>query len=275
METSARPIVFLHIPKTAGMTFHEILADQYRDRKHMLFYQISYAKLYEGLVLKKKLSLGVIRGHLLYGFHHLMPVEPVYLTLLRNPITRTISGYEFIKKKTDHPFHKEIIDKNYSLYEFLSKKMVPNFDNMHVRFLCGDNSMPFGAVNESHLSQAKKNLMEKHVLFGITEKFDESIMYFKRELGWTMPYYIKMNVATHVSSENELDDATRKEVLKCNDYDIQLYEFARDLFENRIDALGSDFQVEVEAFKKENEKGMFKPKKRNLFGEFLNRFIPG
>jgi hypothetical protein len=276
MNSQLRPIVFLHIPKTAGLTFHEILTDQYPQRKHKLIYTVGHTKTFIELPEKKKAKIGVIKGHLLYGLHDFMPNKPIYITLLRDPIARTISGFEFIKNKKDHPFYKELKLQKYTLYDFLNQQFIPNFDNMHVRFLCGNNSMPFGTINESHFEMAKKNLITSNMLFGITEMFDESILCFKNELGWTNPFYSKVNVAKNNSlNMQNIDPATRDMILNCNKFDIQLYQFAKDKFLEKIKMMGKDFKDELNVFQENNHKMQQRLKFRNYFRSFVTRFNQG
>lgn len=275
MENKDRPVVFLHIPKTAGLTFHEILKNQYPDRKRHLIHQVVRTKKYIDFSYRKKKSIGLIMGHFLYGIHQFMPVSPIYLTMLRNPVARTMSGYDYIVNNKWHPFHKELMDKKYSLADFLIQKKVSNFDNMQVRFLCGDNSMPFGDVNDSHLELAKKNLVNEDMFFGITEMFDESMLYFKHELGWSLnPFYVKMNIspASNVN-RNELDQKTMDAILNCNKYDLQLYEFAKASFENKIKCLGEEFKTELEQFVAKN--ATYETKEINYFKRIINRLTQG
>lgn len=270
------PVIFLHIPKTAGLTLHEILTDQYPHRKHKIIYTVAHTKTYTGLSEEKKRKIGVIKGHVLYGLHEQMPMKPVYLTFLRDPVARTISGYEFIKSKKDHPFHKEMLQNDFSLFDFLDRKLVANFDNMQVRFLCGNNAMPFGQVNETHLELAKRNLIDQHTLFGITEMFDESILYFKHELGWHQPFYAKVNVTKNTSIyRNDLDDKTNQAVIAVNKFDLQLYAFAKKIFTDKIQSFGHDFMNELNEFRQENAKLQTKLSRRNYWRSFYTKFTQG
>jgi len=244
--------------------------------KQKIIYTVAHTKTYANLSEEKKRKIGVIKGHVLYGLHEQMPVPPVYLTFFRDPISRTISGYEFIKSKKDHPFHKEMLNNDFTLFDFLNKKFVPNFDNMQVRFLCGDNSMPFGEVNEMHFELAKKNLLNQNLLFGLTEMFDESILYFKRELGWHQPYYAKVNVTKNASIyRNNLDDKTRDIILETNKFDLQLYDFAKRIFVDRINSFGPSFANELNKFREENLILQTKLKRRNYWRSFFTRFTQG
>lgn len=270
------PIIFLHIPKTAGLTFHEILTDQYPNRKHKLIPTVQHVNEFGNLPVEQRNKVGVIKGHLLYGLHTSFFEPSAYITFLRDPVTRTISGYEFIKTRKDHPFYNEMKSKKFTLADFLNQKLVANFDNIQTRFLCGDNSMPFGEINESHFELAKKNLLSDNMLFGITEMFDESILYFKRKLDWDSPYYARVNVTKkHTIDRKNLDGKTIIAINESNKYDLRLYEFAYDIFKERINALGNDFSLEVEQFRKQNSVLQAKLQRRNYWRSFFTKFRQG
>ena len=155
----------------------------------------------------------------------------------------------------------------------MKNKCIANFDNIHVRFLCGDNSMKFGEITEQHLELAKKNLSQSNLLIGITEKFDESILYFKNFLGWENPYYAKVNVSKiSLTKQQSIDEETKLTIMDCNKFDLQLYEFAQLKFQEQINSLGSGFGEEVVKFKNENEQRQAKLKRRNYFRSFYTRF---
>ena len=48
---------------------------------------------------------------------------------------------------------------------------------------------PFGEVTDEMLEQAKHNLREELVFFGLTERFDESLVLAKRRLGFRSILY--------------------------------------------------------------------------------------
>lgn len=50
-----------------------------------------------------------------------------------------------------------------------------------------------------------KKIIGKHFVIGILERFDESLLLFAENLGWTKPiYYLKKNVTKHRRSYPEL-----------------------------------------------------------------------
>lgn len=256
-------IFFLHIPKTAGLTVHEILDRQYPNGRQEVVHTTDWSKKILLYSNAKKERLKVIKGHFLFGFQQQFGGNNACFTLLRNPMERTISGYKFILSYPEHPFHNELVSKKYSLIDFLEGKYVRNFDNIHVRFLCGDQSIAFGDINEEHLNQAKANLLSKNMFFGITEQFDESMIYLKNVLGWEMPFYRKINEATNKSlTSQNIDEATTNAIFKTNQFDIQLYEWACHQFKEKISAYGEGFKREVVALQEGNK--FFTPKPATL-----------
>ena len=132
--------------------------------------------------------------------------------------------------------------------------------------------MPFGEINETHLELAKKNLSASNMLFGITERFDESVLYFKNELNWNNPYYANKNVSKNLTAKKNIDEETKQAIMKCNKYDLQLYEFAKTIFDERINSLGHNFKNELDQFKVENAKRNKKLRRRNYLRSFYTRF---
>lgn len=88
-------VYYLHIPKTAGTSFIATL-DSLFD-----YNSIYPEKVWHELLKKPPNDLGkykLIRGHFGYNVLPLLHKKPIYLTMLRDPIERTISQYEHIRR---------------------------------------------------------------------------------------------------------------------------------------------------------------------------------
>jgi hypothetical protein len=248
MKPRVQPLIFLHIPKTAGVTLHYILRNQYFLKRIYNIYSLPGTQMFIDLPDKTKLKYKVINGHMHFGLHKHIPVPVAYFTFLREPYARTISGFNFIKQYRSHPYHKEIVEKKYSLKEFLNLKLVKNFDNMHVRFLAGANDLPFGEVDETVFNKAKENFDSYFKVFGIVERFDESILFIKEEFNWSNPYYVRENQSPQKNDMNDFDEETVELIRKYNYYDKQLYDYACVKFDTIIKQRGSGFQDKVKKF---------------------------
>src|SRR5262245_3487560 len=89
-------LVFVHIRKTAGKTLRQILYRQYARggtrlvRNYFVAPEISM-NVVRGLAAEPPPELGVVHGHILFWPDVEWPEETRFLTLLRDPIERTIS----------------------------------------------------------------------------------------------------------------------------------------------------------------------------------------
>src|SRR6185369_8571910 len=110
------PLYFLHIPKTAGVSFRTLLDSRYRPRDICPVYNP------RDLFTAPTSSLNgypLYRAHL--GFtlptHVSRPLRIV--TLLRNPVALIVSMYHFFRRWTPHPLHAVIHEQRLGLDDFV------------------------------------------------------------------------------------------------------------------------------------------------------------
>src|SRR5207249_5331452 len=104
METMDSPvIVFVHVPKTGGMTLHSILSRQL----HGVFAE-SMDEVQAALNALDETELDrleLVAGHVPYGVHEFLRRPVTYVTLLREPVERVVSHYWFVRTEPGHyPF---------------------------------------------------------------------------------------------------------------------------------------------------------------------------
>ena len=109
------PIIFLHIPKTAGSTVHKILHNEDKGLKHFLCVNYKEIELFEKLSIVEKKEIKIIRGHLPFGVHENYPGAITYFTFFRNPIKRSISDFNYLYHYKKLPFHAQMVREKYSL----------------------------------------------------------------------------------------------------------------------------------------------------------------
>jgi hypothetical protein len=107
------------------------------------------------------------------------------------------------------------------------------------------------------LELAKRRLEHDLFWFGVTERFDESVLLLADAIGWRKPRYVRVRVNAARTSPSSLSSSIAEEsnasllaeMSAFNALDQELHEFALNLLERRIAAAGPDFSQRVARFK--------------------------
>ena len=243
-----RCIVFLHIPKTGGVTLRRALKWKYPSR---MLYEETLSKPLEALdqvPLSERERARVVSGHLHYGVHEYIPRECEYITVLREPVARVVSSYHYILGHSKHWLHADLMRASDPLEELL--RIDPSVDNHQTRMVSGRGGGEIASrtakpLGSDALEQAKRNL-ERFLVVGLTERFDETFILLRRALGWRLPYYVTANVA---SGPKPMTESARELIRERNQLDLELYRFADELLSAAVAEQGPSFPREVAAFK--------------------------
>jgi hypothetical protein len=248
-------IIFLHIPKTAGTTLHRIIERHYPRDRIYTFWQDGSPEDFENLSHARRSEFYMLRGHVGFGVHELLPGPSTYFTVLREPIDRVVSYYYFVRRTSQHYCHELVTSNNMSLKEFVNSRRDFMVDNGQTRMLSGlgqGHELGFGKCTKEHLEKAKRNLQEKFSVVGLTEAFDETLLLLKSEFGWRKIFYARQNVSTDRPIKDELSQSTLNAIAQNNLLDFELYRFATSLFEDHICQRSSSFTREVRKFQSVN-----------------------
>ena len=249
-------IVFLHIPKTAGTTLVKILRRQY-GRKYS--YPI-LGNLHESVVAFTSKSqvdrdcYRLIRGHWPFGLHEYFSGKTKYISVMRDPLERLISLYYYIKRIPSHYLYEQVTSRNLSLDEFLTGDLSAELDNGQLRLLAGcEKTVPVGGIRQEHLDLAKNNIENHFAVVGLTKRFDETLLLYKHMLGWKRyPYYHRLNVTASRPPVEAATPETIKFVLQRNRFEVELFDWVSERFEQQIAEFPGDFEAGLTHFQKRN-----------------------
>lgn len=244
--------VFIHIPKTAGITLRSIFYRQYRKNEihhiHWNFDRNDPFASFLNLSPEKQNKVKIIFGHIPFGIHEYIQKPVQYFTFLRDPIDRAISHYYHIRKRPNHFYHRMALDMD--IGEFIVQSRFREFDNGQVRQLTGAGQLPFGACSEDLLAQAIFNLENHFCCVGLQERFDESVVLLRRTLGWKKPpLYRRHNVNRERPRNETLPAETLAVIAAYNELDRRLYEWATARLAQAIADGGAGFALELRAFR--------------------------
>lgn len=252
------PMFFIHIGKTAGVSFEHILKQNYPAASICPHY---YNREYLAAP-GKSIDYKLFWGHSWYFTLAIMPEGTHPTTFIRDPVQRVLSGFEHIMRDQNH-------GANPALTERLTRpRDIPDeptfrrrWSNAQTRILghdcdfsellqrCREGAItPDAAIHEVQklqaspadtdtLARAKMRLAEMSA-FGITEQFDRSSRWissqFKLRIKGSPP---RLNTS---GATRPRDEIYAKEdfdaVHSINALDQALYDYARELFERRAPA---------------------------------------
>ena len=239
-----KTLIFLHIQKCAGNSLIDILQGHVPARKTLKGHLL-HANAPE---IKKPIqNYKLIVGHNTYHDMSLLPVDPVYITMLRDPIERILSLYYFWRS------HRWDYIERYDLKGPRLAKQLPLADfieheapeaKLSIRnaqasqFLNGLRGSP--ELPDHELLRIAKQRLDTCAFVGITERFEPSIDLLCHIFGWQRPDTTRY---VNQSSSNErkhpryeptkrppLDETIRKRLVELNGADIPLYAYASDMF---------------------------------------------
>jgi hypothetical protein len=251
-------LVFVHIPKTAGTTLRAILnMSEPGSRSQALanvfkggggLSKAPSERLREGRGPNIKDGVNLVRGHFPLGIREYLPKhrELRCFTFLREPVDRTLSHY-FAIRAIGGAYRLPPLSQEATLDDALEGGYI--HDNLHTRMLSGDPA-PFGDVTDEMLDQAKRNLRTDLAVFGLAERFDESLVLVKRRLGLRgILYRSSSRVNAGRPRGDQVPAELRRAAERCNRYDLELYRYARELFDAAPELRELEFAVELAALR--------------------------
>ena len=251
MSETNETLLFLHIPKTAGSTMYKVLGRQY-SRAETLRLESSQIDQFKTLPSAQRGRYRLIEGHLYFGFHRYIPGASTYITFLRRPVERVLSFYYYARSTPDHYLYPQLANERLDLKTALARELTSELRNGQTRQLAGDEwEDPQRVLTRTALDRAKANLTHFRVV-GLLEEFDASLLLLRRAFGWHLPFYVKENVTKEKPDETFLNAETRGLIEEANRLDLELYDYARDLFDEQRRAAGDSFAEELCHFRRSN-----------------------
>ncbi|MEB3356646.1 MAG: sulfotransferase family 2 domain-containing protein, partial [Synechococcales bacterium] len=254
---------FLHIPKTAGTSLRYWLFD---------FFPVgAFLECYHLHQLKEK-SPDIINcsnfysGHFGIKIYQYLSQKPTTITWLRNPVEREISQYFYLKSKAQEfindpdkpvlsitPAASEYLEaiQELSLPQLCKEKNIGYCDNLQVRYLAGlsPGNTEFQPCTANVLELAKENLANLD-FFGVCEQMQASIILFCHKFNLPPKKFdLFLNRHEQNKGKETLFSPEDIEVIRENNkYDLELYAFANNLFNQRISSMLEQLSRDQKSF---------------------------
>lgn len=261
--TSPRTLIYLHVPKCGGSTLNNLLkrnvpgsARYYVTPQDVATSRRELAALPDD----EKRQIRLLHGHLSYGWHEHLPQEAVYFTVLRDPVARVVSHYNYVRFRTDHSHYlRDAVQREeMSLADYVTSGVCDEANNGQVRLLSGvedivqvpygPSKVEYGTNDEALLEQALANIDRHFAMIGVQERFDESILLMGSKLGFTHLAYEPTNIGHHHYTKRTPTPDDVALIKRYNQLDLALYQMVRERFEERLKQSGLT-SAHVQAFR--------------------------
>lgn len=236
-------LTFVHIEKAAGTTLIYLL------RRNFLFGHCDVRPLLKSskriisaadLKIYCRLNPWVrsIAGHALSPSADLekVPFALRYITILRDPMDRYLSQYQYWRER---------LDVSISFETFMTREFAYN---TQTKKICGTNDV-----------ESAKRILSKFFLVGVKEHFDEFLLMLSKKMAPSKfcPYYILRNMGDKKScigrDRNTIFEKYRAAIQERNQLDMELYRYVIDeLLPRQKAEYGATLEADVERFKVEN-----------------------
>jgi len=283
-EPGARPerrrYFFIHLMKTAGTSFAFQLQQQFqphevypargfdrRDDTDIAGY-VSISRLLR-LSPDRRAEILIYTGHFPFVASQLLNEDLATLTMLRDPVERTISVLKHFKRRSRR-YHAYPLERIYD-DPFVFAHFVENHQTRMFSVTPEDEPEAFGstmsywataamlglgnpnydpetqdavdreraiaaakasAVDEPRFELAKQQLAKVDVI-GFSEQYDAFIEDLRRRFGW-WPSGLDTRAKANISAEKwEEPKSLRARIVADNPFDIELYEYAKELVRSR------------------------------------------
>jgi hypothetical protein len=263
---------FVHVMKTGGTSFvfhllrnfapSSVYPNEALDRRDPSDVE-PYASIADLLRLtpERRAEIRVFAGHFPYVVCDQMGLDLVKLTLLREPVDRTISVLKHFKRMferyrdltLDEIYDDELVFRHF-VEDHQTKVFALTADDRPQAFASGLSFQEIYAhlrgdpadearsanrvagatitIDADRLAQAKANLAEVDVL-GLSEHYREFVEELRSRFGWWSAG-LDDDARANVSSEPwEASVSLRARVGRENRFDLELYEYARELVRGR------------------------------------------
>jgi hypothetical protein len=239
-------LCFVRIPKTGSTTLISILDAQFNHEELCPVLVADVPQSSTSELAKYRL----FRDHFDYDLRDYLLKPPIYITMLRHPLDRAISYYEFCKRgQNQTPFANYMrAATEAGLRDFTCNPdptiRIRNSNLQTRQIAAGLDSRhrdPFqAAAIESQLSDSElitlaKAHLKEFKFVGLTERFQDSTLLLSYIFGWyPLVEYQSLRVASKKLHRDQLDQETIDAILEANQLDLQLYEEAQNIFEQQF-----------------------------------------
>lgn len=240
-------LYFLHIPKTAGTTLRTFLESRFLVDEICPHLKLNAMLPHSAAELSR---YRLFCGHHGLYIRNLLRTEPVMMTVLRDPLQRTISHFRHLQGNKADWLHEKV--KSMTFSEFvMSDDGVAELLNFQTRYLVfediRDDYFGHSALRQSSMRELRgkytahslageaKALLDRMAFVGIQEQFGDLLWLLSYTFGWpAAKHFPSFNASKVAFDAEQLTDEVTARVRELTEIDQDVYEHAAELFRSRL-----------------------------------------
>ncbi len=227
--------VFSHIPKTAGTSLESYLHQAFTLKDILNVNAPDLNRLPQCVYLKNKFPKFITGHHPIHGMlYQLLPDRKVvHISMMREPVTRVISYYNYLASRNYHALHQQV--KDLSFDEFIHRQDMVELHNGQAKRMAGYLHTD-QTIKDSELYRKAKHVVDHcFSLIGVTEHFKQFHQLIARLCGVSFHHLPPINRSKIKIQLTDLSSEQRNIIKQKNKVDIQLYEYVKSLFIKRYE----------------------------------------
>lgn len=224
-EDQAR-LLFVHIPKTAGISVYNALAEALGVDRSIRFPRNSEEEREKFLTMPEEQlrSYRLLSGHFPIPFFLRRPVSDYNpVTILRNPVDRELSAYFYIKTDPDHPLNTDWF-RSLDLYQYIEHRQKNGNANAQCLFVCGERSF----------EKAKKAVDEQFFLTAPLDYVKDFFTVLENKLNIPLQQPVRSNKTAFRLSVDEIHPDIKSGFASLTREDLKLYMYVKAKFEKEF-----------------------------------------
>lgn len=246
------PLYFLHIPKTAGTAFRNFLEDHFDQAGFLRRWLVDEIA---GCSPEELSAFSAFAGHHGWFLPVLIGREPRVLTLLRDPVDRSLSHFCDLRRRADNWIYPIIHENKWSFEDFvlsplgqseLTNFMVRNIalDRVHEDYWLHSHTRDtdFPALKRKYtdprMLDKAMDRASRFLLFGHVERFNDALVLTAHRLGWAQVRdFPKYNTRDGSRDNDEITPRAADALAEITTLDQALYNECVRRFDSDMAAL--------------------------------------
>ena len=242
-------VFFLHIRKTGGTSLRGIIEKFYdKELRCPILSSLHMRRVIKQSDQKNYLNqFQFISGHY-YGIKQILDDSFTTITILRDPIDRTISEYNHMIYDEKDPLHKYAKGRN--ILECLEDpRLAIAMQNGQSRYFISNAGYDYDSIEDDEKIQISLDCLTNQCLFGFTELFNITCDYICNNFGWKVPEkvpYLNQKITEQGSKRKDLIGVLGH-IEKVNQVDLTIYREARTIFDKRVADFYRNYKIKETA----------------------------